>query len=426
MYKKKKAIINCILVISLCAQCFCSGGVTILQATPVSDMEQQLQQHQAQLDALLNKVASLEDKQDILLEQIDDLNAEIINTMTTIGLMEDEIALKEEAIAEKEIEIAAKEDEITAKQFDIDLMKLEYDKAVEHENDQRAAMIKATRLMYEAGGKEYMDLILAGMGIGELLNRLDYIEKVYEYSKAKLDAYVGAAAEVKQLGENLQQEKAVLETDVKELEKDKASLEEDKDFLETDRADMEEMKKDLNVQLEKKKKESKNFAAELSKAKQDAAAAKTLIQQDKIRLEQLQAAENAANSTYPPTEYSIVIDNAVGSELGKQIARYACQYIGNPYVYGGTSLTNGADCSGFTYRIYMNFGFSIPRNSARQRTAGKAVSYADAQPGDLICYDGHVGMYIGNGLIVHASNERDGIKVSRAQYRPILAVRRIV
>ena len=93
---------------------------------------------------------------------------------------------------------------------------------------------------------------------------------------------------------------------------------------------------------------------------------------------------------------------------------------------GGTSLTNGADCSGFTYKIYQNFGYSIPRTSFQQRSAGTEVSYADAQPGDLICYDGHVAMYIGGGYIVHARSAKTGIKVSRAEYRTIFSVRRIV
>ena len=95
-------------------------------------------------------------------------------------------------------------------------------------------------------------------------------------------------------------------------------------------------------------------------------------------------------------------------------------------MYGGTSLTKGADCSGFTYRIYADFGYNIPRTSFQQRSAGTGVKYENAQPGDLICYDGHVGLYIGGGYIVHASSAKTGIKVSKATYRPILAVRRIL
>lgn len=115
-----------------------------------------------------------------------------------------------------------------------------------------------------------------------------------------------------------------------------------------------------------------------------------------------------------------------GSATGQQIASYACQFVGNPYVSGGTSLTNGADCSGFTYRVYSDFGYSIPRTSYAQRNVGTGVDYANAQPGDIICYSGHVAIYIGNGKIVHASTASTGIKISNAQYREILSVRRIV
>ena len=108
------------------------------------------------------------------------------------------------------------------------------------------------------------------------------------------------------------------------------------------------------------------------------------------------------------------------------MANYAWQFIGNPYVMGGTSLTNGADCSGFVFRVYKDFGYSLPRTSYAQRSAGTEVSYSDAQPGDVICYAGHVGIYIGNGQIVHASTQKTGIKVTRATYREILSVRRIV
>ena len=104
--------------------------------------------------------------------------------------------------------------------------------------------------------------------------------------------------------------------------------------------------------------------------------------------------------------------------------------MGNPYVMGGTSLTGGADCSGFVYRVYADFGYSLPRTSYQQETAGVGVSYESAQPGDIICYTGHVGIYIGNGQIVHASNSAPypagGIKISNATYRSIVAVRRIV
>ncbi len=117
---------------------------------------------------------------------------------------------------------------------------------------------------------------------------------------------------------------------------------------------------------------------------------------------------------------------ATGSGLGASVANYALQFVGNPYVYGGTSLTNGTDCSGFTMSVYRNFGVSLPHSSGAQRSVGYGVgSLAEAQAGDLICYSGHVGLYIGGGQIVHASTAATGIKVSNASYRNILAIRRI-
>ena len=115
-----------------------------------------------------------------------------------------------------------------------------------------------------------------------------------------------------------------------------------------------------------------------------------------------------------------------GGGMGSSVANYALQFVGNPYVYGGTSLTNGTDCSGFTMGVYRNFGVALPHSSGAQRAVGYGVgSLAEAQPGDIICYSGHVGLYIGGGQIVHASTARTGIKVSNAGYRSILAIRRI-
>lgn len=111
---------------------------------------------------------------------------------------------------------------------------------------------------------------------------------------------------------------------------------------------------------------------------------------------------------------------------GQAVADYACQFIGNPYVSGGTSLTNGADCSGFVMSVYAAFGVSLPHSSAALRSSGYGVDLSEIQPGDIVCYSGHVGIYVGNNTIVHASTPRDGIKLtSPVNYHKILAVRRI-
>ena len=120
----------------------------------------------------------------------------------------------------------------------------------------------------------------------------------------------------------------------------------------------------------------------------------------------------------------------IKTTTGQQVANYAKQFVGNPYRYGGTSLTNGADCSGFTQSVYKHFGYKLPRTSSEQRKSGKSVSFSNRKVGDLFCYSGHVGIYIGNNKIVHASNSKPypkgGIKISSVTIMKVKAVRRIV
>lgn len=129
---------------------------------------------------------------------------------------------------------------------------------------------------------------------------------------------------------------------------------------------------------------------------------------------------SSSNNTKPP------VTVGEGSELGVAVAEFAVQFVGYPYKWGGTSLTEGADCSGFVMSVYANFGVSLPHSSAADRKQGYAVDgLENAQPGDLICYSGHVALYIGNGQIVHASTKKTGIIISNADYKKILAIRRI-
>lgn len=166
---------------------------------------------------------------------------------------------------------------------------------------------------------------------------------------------------------------------------------------------------------------STEFVKAESKAEEEARLKK---EAEERRLAQAAANKSAKKSS--KKSGTSITASATGSAEGQAVANYGLQFVGNPYVYGGSSLTNGTDCSGFVMSVYKNFGVSLPHSSAADRKVGYDVGGLDnAQPGDIVCYSGHVALYIGNGQIVHASTSKTGIIVSNANYRNILAVRRI-
>lgn len=387
MTGKIRKICNCLAILILvCALALPAS------ASSISQIQQQINQQQQQINEINSNIADWEDAQELLEEEICDLDAELLNTMTAIGLLEDDIAVKE---------------------ADIENAQAMYEDARETEEAQYEAMKVHIQFMYESGNASYLEVLFASADFADFINQLEYMEELYAYDQKLLEAYVAQKELVAALW---------------------AQLEEERAGLEADRSDMEEQKKYLDELLVRKRAESDNYDAQIAKARQEAAAYKKKIQQEQAQIKKLQeeerrkaAAANAATATYTVTKFDTsVIDSASGSDLGKKIAKYACQFIGNPYVLGGTSLTKGADCSGFTYRIYSDFGYTLPRTSLQQRSAGKEVTYEQAQPGDLICYSGHVALYVGGGYVVHASSPKAGIKVSKATYKTILSVRRIL
>ena len=357
-------------------------------AKTIAEIRKEQEETQKQLDSANESILSItEQKKGITAEinQLDDLLVEII---ASVSMIEDEIEEKREQIEETKAELEI---------------------AKQNEKEQYEAMKIRLKYMYEHGGTDsYTEMLIASRGISDALNRSDYIEKVYEYDKNMLDEFVKAKEAVEQIKLQLEEEESELLTSQYELEREK---------------------EEMDALIEEKQQQQKDFETQLAKAKQEAATYKAKIKQQNAEIKKIQeeeARKAAAAAASSSTSKSDLIKNSKGSASGKEIANYACQFVGNPYVSGGTSLTNGADCSGFTYAVYKAFGYSLPRTSTAQRSAGKGVNYSEAQPGDIICYAGHVAIYLGGGQIVHASTPATGIKYGTATYKPILAVRRIV
>ena len=372
-------------------------------------------------------------------ESIDSTQAEIIGLMTDIELIKEDISNKQQLI-----------EETNAK----------YEEAKFQEETLYESMVQRVKFMYEKGNFSYMQILLTATSYADALNKAQYVEQLYDYDRIKLSEYVTAKEEAQALGQQLEEEKAELEASQYELEEEEA-------YMEQLLAQYKATYSDYEVKLAKAKQDAAVYTAQVKRqqasianlqkqieAKQkevdeakkatEAALAAEKAAAEKAAAEKA-AAEAAKNnddgnddsgtsyetaSASSPSQSSSSGSSksyaAAGSATGSNIAKYACQFVGNPYVPGGTSLTDGADCSGFVMSVYKAFGISVPRTSWAQGAYGREVSYADAQPGDVIYYGGHVGIYIGGGQIVHASTQKTGIKYSPATYRSIITVRRFI
>lgn len=402
--------ISCVVLVGImmCSQ-------TVPAWATAAKAEKEKKEAQKQMEDANKKAKAAEAKKNSAQNQVSQLNSELTALLSDINFLEIDMAKKEEEIAQAEIDYAA---------------------AKKKEEQQYAAMKKRIQYMYEKGETEYLDVLLQVKSMSDLLNKAEYVDAIYSYDRKMLDEY-----------EETKQQVADYKT----------QLAEDKVEMEVMERELTDQKKRLETTIANKRKEVSDFDSQLAQAKKDAAAfAKTVEQKNKqiqkakeeeakrqeaARIAAEAAAKEAAkknasntktttastkNSSKKSSAGPSVTKSSGGSAAGRAVADYGLKFVGNPYVYGGTSLTNGADCSGFTQAVYRNFGISLPRTSSEQRAVGSEVAYADAQPGDLICYAGHVAVYIGNGQIVHASTPSTGIRTANATYRTILAVRRVL
>ena len=442
----KKRIVCLTLAILMCG----SQAVSVM-----ADRESDLREEQAwtsqQLDATYERMNALWEQKQQLESQIESLNSDLVNVMVSIQTLENDIASKQEEIEKTEGDLT---------------------KAQNAKDKQYSSMKKRIQYLYEKGGNNaWFQMMLNADNLADLLTRAEYTQQMYEQDRESLQKYARTIEEVQKLEEQYQQEKADFETMKEESEAQQSNLQYQLDVTRANNADCEneiayaqqQATEYANLleeqQAEIEQLEAERIAAEEEARRQaEAEAAAAAAAQEAEESGDSDSSEDAeydedgnvvsgssdSSSDYEYDEYGNVIDtentvdydssddsssssSSSSSGSGSSVVDYATQFVGNPYVWGGTSLTSGADCSGFVQSVYANFGVSLPRTSYEQQNAGYEVSYADAQPGDLICYGGHVAIYMGNGQIVHASNSRDGIKISdNAAYRTITSVRRLV
>lgn len=448
-----------------------NSSVTVLAETLTEirqkkeEAQKQQEKTQKELDSVKDDIDSIEEESDALNEEIEELDAELVDLLLSVNLLESDIENKKN---------------------DIEITKVELEKAENQVADQEKSMAARIKFMYEKGGESYMELLLESKSMAEAVNKTEYSEKLYAYDRLMLERFQVAKKEKAEKEALLQEELGELEEIEEDLNnqteelnalieekketaedfenqlskaKRKASEYESKIKTQSDnlkKLNQEEKDKIAEEERKKAEEEAKKKAEEAARKKAEEEANNSVFRDgftsvtgdwtsqnggtkltgfikgtgDDSSIEvsnytddgNRTASENTQSSSQSSSSGTTV--TATGSGTGTDIANYALQFVGNPYVAGGTSLTNGCDCSGFTQGVFSAFGINIPRSSYSQAEGGVEVSYDRIQPGDILYYGGHVAIYIGNNQIVHASTPSTGIKISNASYRSIITIRR--
>lgn len=425
--------------------------LTISQAVPAgaASRKDQLKQDkaaaQSQLAAQESKINNLEDQKQTLSAEIDQLDSDLVNIMVEIEILDGELSDKEAQIEQTKADLAVAE---------------------ENKQKQYEAMKKRIQYLYEKGGDDaWAQMLFQASDFTSLLNQAEYVQQMYDSDRNSLEEFKETVQQVKDLGDQLDSEKAELEEMNQEYQNRQTSMQtqlEEKKATSSDydaqiaqaqnqAAQYTELIRQQNAEIQKIEEEEKKAAEEAARKAAEEAAKKAAAAEASKKSSSTSGSNTAAssgsstssknNTSGSSSSAATSKDNGSSSSsssgssgssvsynpTGQSVVNYACQFVGNPYVWGGTSLTNGADCSGFIMSVYAKFGVSLPHSSGAMAGCGRGVSYSEAMPGDIICYAGHVAIYMGGGQIVHASNAKDGIKISgNAAYRPIVAVRRVL
>lgn len=392
LQRRAKAVLALVLVVSLTI-----GSSQVVYATSAQNKKSEAEKN---LNDVNKKIDNLENKKEEIEGELDTKNEELVNLMVDVGILEKEIDQNEKQLKQ---------------------VKKDLKTAQKNEKKQYQAMKKRIKFMYERGDSAVISSLLESKSMADMLNRVEYFNEVYDYDRNLLDNYEKTRKQVEDL-------KAQVEDEKKELETAKDDLKQQQKQLETAMANLRSQQANADTQIAN----AKNLASEYQK---------TIIEQNKI-IQQQQAAAAASRSSggssggsggtsKPNSNASVPGGNLnppkTTNVSGSDVVNYAMQFVGKPYVWGGKDPNTGADCSGFTSYVYAHFGISIPSFSGAQRSCGQEVSYANAQAGDLICYAGHVAIYMGGGKIVHAKGTAYGIVGNdNATYKTIITVRRLL
>lgn len=393
LQRRAKAVLALVLVVSLTI-----GSSQVVYATSAQNKKSEAEKN---LNDVNKKIDNLENKKEEIEGELDTKNEELVNLMVDVGILEKEIDQNEKQLKQ---------------------VKKDLKTAQKNEKKQYQAMKKRIKFMYERGDSAVISSLLESKSMADMLNRVEYFNEVYDYDRNLLDNYEKTRKQVEDL-------KAQVEDEKKELETAKDDLKQQQKQLETAMANLRSQQANADTQIAN----AKSLASEYQK---------TITEQNKI-IQQQQAAAAASGrssggssggsggTSKPNFNASVPGGNLnppkTTNVSGSDVVNYAMQFVGKPYVWGGKDPNTGADCSGFTSYVYAHFGISIPSFSGAQRSCGQEVSYANAQAGDLICYAGHVAIYMGGGKIVHAKGTAYGIVGNdNATYKTIITVRRLL